>query len=136
MERVAGNDVVNKGVSGTCGYRSTRGCNLRLGEWFQQIPGTTSELQRSTVLGSTQILHRSLVKGQSLEETRPPTKGEWGIFLLFISYEIVSILICFIDISYTQYVYIYVFTLFLLLLFIFQPMLHLLKVSCNKSRGS
>ena len=34
----------------------------KLGEWLQQIPGTTSEVsvQKSAVLGTAKILHRTL----------------------------------------------------------------------------
>ena len=34
----------------------------KLGEWLQQIPGTTSEVsvQRSVVLGTVRILHRTV----------------------------------------------------------------------------
>ena len=45
----------------------------KLGEWLQQIPGTTSEVsvQKSTVLGTAKILHRTLKLPGLLE--RPDT---------------------------------------------------------------
>jgi len=39
----------------------------KLGEWLQQIPGTTSEVSvQNTVLGTAEILHRTL---------KPPQEG-------------------------------------------------------------
>lgn len=39
-----------------------RALTHKLGEWFQQIPGKTSEItvQKSAVLGTAKILHRTL----------------------------------------------------------------------------
>ena len=102
-------DVGSKGISGTRSDKSTWGCDPRVGEWLQKIPGTTSKIsaQKSEILGTVKILCRTLRITGFCQRTRAwrrhmsAYRGQMGnLFFLFLCCVRVCVYAC----VYIQYI--------------------------------